>query len=252
MKIQSLRILSILFLVIIFVFASTVESQIQAFLINCGSNSSVNVDGRIWTGDKVLGNNFTLIAPGIEASSTMFNGDPVYEPLYRTARIFTDRMNYSFQGTTGNYFLRLHFYPLIFENYNANDSYFAVVVNGLKLLSEFNVPGEILYKNSNFPGSRINSSLPNLVKEYFLSVEASDTIVNFIPSKGSFGFVNAIEMIPEDNKMFTDSVRRVGVNGGLSSFNLNKRGIETMYRLNVGGSSIKPAQDSFFLENVGN
>ncbi|XP_073143305.1 probable receptor-like protein kinase At1g30570 [Henckelia pumila] len=246
MKVQGLGILSVLFLVIIFVFARTVESQIQSFLINCGSNSSVNVDGRRWIGDKVSGNNFTLIAPGIEAYSTMFNGDPVYEPLYRTARVFTDRMNYSFQGTSGNYFFRLHFYPLIFENYNANDSYFSVEVNGLKLLSEFNVPGEILYKNSQFPASRVNSSLTYLVKEYFLTVEGSETVVNFVPSKGSFGFVNAIEMIPEDNKMFIDSVRRVGVNGGLSSLNLNKRGIETMYRLNVGGSSIKPDQDSFF------
>ncbi|KZV58279.1 putative receptor-like protein kinase [Dorcoceras hygrometricum] len=246
MKVQGMRIFSILFLVLTCVFARTVESQIQQFLINCGSNSSVNVDGRRWVGDKISGNNFTLTAPGIEASSSMFNVDPVYEPLYRTARIFTDHMNYTFQGTTGNYFFRLHFYPLIFDNYNANDSYFAVEVNGLKLLSEFNVPGEILHKNSNFPDSRVNSSLPYLVKEYLLTVEASETIVSFVPSKGSFGFVNAIEMIPEDNKIFIDSVRRVGVNGGFISLNLNKRGIETMYRLNVGGSSIQPAQDSFY------
>ncbi|KAI3466877.1 hypothetical protein Pfo_023540 [Paulownia fortunei] len=246
MKVQCAGVMGLLLLLTIFIFAQSGEAQIVTFMINCGTNSSVNVEGRRWVGDTAPRSNVTLSAPGIEAYTTMYNGDPVYEPLYKTARVFADTMNYTFQVIQGNYFLRLHFHPLAFDRYNANESYFAVEANGLKLVSEFNVPGEISKKNSNLLGSGRNSSYSHLVKEYFFSVEASVIVVNFVPSNGSFGFVNAIEIIPEGNKLFVDLVRRVGANGDNSSLNLSKRGIETMFRLNVGGSSIKPSQDSLF------
>ncbi|CAI9783488.1 unnamed protein product [Fraxinus pennsylvanica] len=239
-------LLGLLWLVTIFGFMEIGKAQRKSFLISCGTNSSVTVDGRRWIGDKDPGSNVTFSASGIEASTETFSGDPVYKPLYKTARIFTDSLNYTVQGTPGNYFLRLHFYPLAYMNYNANDSVFAVESNGLRLVSEFNVPGEILNKNSNFLGSGGNSSFTSLVKEYFFTIDADVIVVAFIPSKGSFGFVNAIEIIPVDNKLFNDSVRRVSGNGGSSSLNIDKRGVETMHRLNVGGSAIKPSQDLDF------
>ncbi|XP_022847963.1 probable receptor-like protein kinase At1g30570 [Olea europaea var. sylvestris] len=246
MKVQAMGLLGILRLVIIFGFMEIGKAQRKSFLISCGTNSSVTVDGRRWIGDTVPGNNVTFSASGIEASTGTFSGDPVYEPLYRTARIFTDSLNYTVQGTPGNYFLRLHFYPLVYMNYNANDSVFAVESNRLRLVSEFNVPGEILNKNSNLLRSGGNSSFTSLVKEYFFTIDANVIVIDFIPSKGSFGFVNAIEIIPVDDKLFNDSVRRVGGNGGSSSLNLDTRGVETMYRLNVGGSAVKPSQDLDF------
>ncbi|KAL2244608.1 probable receptor-like protein kinase At1g30570 [Sesamum indicum] len=242
MKVQGTGVFGILLLLIMCMVAPSVEAQTTSFFINCGTNSSANVDGRRWVGDTAPRNNVTLSAPGIEASTTMFNGDPVYEPLYKTARIFTDTLNYTFQIPNGDYFLRLHFYPLAFDGYNANESYFSVVANGLGLVSEFNVPGEISDKNLNLLGSGANSSYFYLLKEYLFSVDTNVMVVNFIPSKGSFGFVNAIEIIPEGNRLFADAVSRVGANGGSSS--LNMRGMETMYRLNVGGSTIEPSDDS--------
>ncbi|KAG5571821.1 hypothetical protein H5410_061587 [Solanum commersonii] len=53
--------------------------------------------------------------------------------------------------------------------------------------------------------------------------------------KNSFGFVSAIEMIPVADKIFVDSISKDGGNG-----------IQTMYRLKIGGSSIKTTQDSGF------
>ncbi|PIM98966.1 Serine/threonine protein kinase [Handroanthus impetiginosus] len=233
MKVQCRRVMGLLLLLITFMFTKFCDAQTVSYLINCGTNSSVNVDGRRWIGD-TSNNNVTLSVPGVEASSTIYNGDPVYEPLYRTARVFTNSLSYTFRVMRGNYFLRLHFHPLAFGRYNANESYFDVDANGLRLLSEFNVPREISNKNS------------NLVKEYFFPVDANVIVVTFVPSRGSFGFVNAIEVIQGGNELFVDSVREVGANGGHSSLNLSKRGIETMYRLNVGGSSIKPSQDLAF------
>lgn len=243
MKVQSIGLLGLNMLIIVSLFVRIGEAENKSFLINCGSNSSVNVDDRRWVGDLATGNNLTLSSPGIEASTNAYNGDSVYSPLYRTARFFTESLNYTFQGAEGKYFLRLHFYPFSFENYNVNDSSFAVEANGLKLALEFNVPGEILKRNSVLQSSGGNSSISSLVKEFFLTVDASVIIVDFIPTKGSFGFVNAIEIVLVADELFVEMVNRVGGKGESSSLNLNKRGFETMYRLNVGGPMIKPDQD---------
>lgn len=244
MKVQGgIELSGLIIVVIVSLLIKIGEAETQYFLINCGTNSSVNVDGRRWVGDSVPENNVTLSSPGIEASTSTFNGGSVYSPLYSTARLFTESLNYTFQGAQGKYFLRLHFYPFLFEGHNVNDSSFAVEANGLKLVLEFNVPGEILNRNVYLQSSGGNSSVSSLVKEFFLTVEANLIVVEFIPDKGSFGFVNAIEIVPVPDNLFEEMVSRVGGNGASSSLSLNKRGIETMYRLNVGGAVIRPNQD---------
>ncbi|PHT89923.1 putative receptor-like protein kinase [Capsicum annuum] len=247
MKVEGREVFGIfvLFLVLV-VFVEIGEAQTKTFLVNCGTNSSVNVDGSKWIGDSAPGSNVTLSIPGIEAYTDSFNGDPSYEPLYKTARFFSESFNYSFKGGPGSYFLRLHFYPFTFGNRDANESYFAVAANGLKLVSEFNVAGEILHRNSLLQGSGGNSSIFSLVKEYFVTSDIDVFVLEFVPKKDSFGFVNAIEIIPVIDKLFVDSISKVGGNGANSSLNLSKRGIQTMYRLNIGGSAIKSTQDSGF------
>lgn len=247
MKVKGKEVFGIFVLFFIsVVFVEIGEAQTKTFLVNCGTNSSVNVDGSKWIGDSAPGSNVTLSSLGIEASTDSFNGDPSYEPLYKTARFFSESFNYTFDGAPGSYFLRLHFYPFTFGNRDANESYFSVVTNGLKLVSEFNVAGEILLKNSVLQGSGGNSSIISLVKEYFVTSDINVFVLEFIPNKDSFGFVNAIEIIPVADKLFVDSISKVGGNGANSSLNLSKRGIQTMYRLNIGGSAIKSTQDSGF------
>lgn len=233
-KVQGRGFLGVVFLVIVFLSVSSGEAQSRSFLVNCGANSSVNVDGRRWVGDLVPNDNFTVSSPGVATDYTA-NGDS----LYRTARIFDNGLNYTFAGVQGNYFVRLHFCPFPFENYSVNESSFSVVANGLKLLADFNVPGEISDKYLPLQNSNSNSSSLSLVKEYILAIN-DVLVVEFIPSKGSFGFINAIEIVPVIGTLFADLVRRVGG----SDANVSGRGIETMYRLNVGGQEIKPYQDS--------
>lgn len=234
-KVQGRGFLGVVFLVTAFLSVSSREAQSRSFLVNCGANSSVNVDGRRWVGDLVPNDNFTVSSPGVAATDYTANGDS----LYRTARIFYNGLNYTFAGVQGNYFVRLHFCPFPFENYSVNDSSFSVVGNGLKLLADFNVPGEISDKYLPLQNSNSNSSSLSLVKEYILAIN-DVLVVEFIPSKGSFGFINAIEIVPVIGTLFADLVSRVGG----SDANVSGRGIETMYRLNVGGQEIKPAQDS--------
>ncbi|KAK9022427.1 hypothetical protein V6N11_002693 [Hibiscus sabdariffa] len=215
-KVQGGELLSLLLLLVL---PSTVfrsgEAQSKAFLINCGTDSSLNVDGRKWVGDLTPDNNLTLSSPGVVASTS---------------------------SLSGNYFLRHHFCPFSFEDHNVNESSFDVVANGLKLLARFNAVGEIAHKNLYLKSSGSNSSSFSLVKEYILPIISNTVVIEFTPTKGSFGFINAIEMVPMTDKLFADSVSKVG--GNDANLNLSGRGIEIMYRLNVGGPEINPSEDS--------
>ncbi|XP_070677520.1 probable receptor-like protein kinase At1g30570 isoform X2 [Malus domestica] len=108
-------------------------------------------------------------------------------------------------------------------------------------MSEFSVLGEISRKNAYLlsSGSNVTSFL---VKEYILAIKEDVLVFEFIPVKGSFGFVNAIEIVPAMDTLFAGSVSKVGGNG--ANQNISWQGIETMYRLNVGGSEIDPGQDA--------
>ncbi|KAK8645728.1 hypothetical protein V6N13_119545 [Hibiscus sabdariffa] len=236
------ELLSLLLLVVLSTVFRSGEAQSKAFLINCGTDSSLNVDGRKWVGDLTPDNNLTLSSPGVVASTSTLSGDSIFVPLYKSARLFSDELNYTFNGIQGNYFLRLHFCPFSFEDHNVNESSFDVVANGLKLLAQFNAVGEIAHKNLYLESSGSNSSSFSLVKEYILPIISNTLVIEFTPTKGSFGFINAIEMIPMTDKIFADSVSKVGVND--ANLNLSGRGIETMYRLNVGGPEINPSEDS--------
>ncbi|KAJ8758815.1 hypothetical protein K2173_000536 [Erythroxylum novogranatense] len=237
MTVQVRGIWFFIFLVIVLKGVSIGEAQPRSFLINCGANYTVNVDGRKWIGDMFSGDNITLSSPG----STEI-GDPIYGPLYSTARVFTGDMNYSFAGMQGNYFVRLHFFPFPFENYDVNKSSFSVVANDLKLVSELDVVGEISHTGLYLQHSNDSSSLSSLVKEFILALDSNELVIEFIPSKGSFGFINAIEIVPVGDGLFPDSVSKVG--GNAANIELKGRGVESMYRLNVGGKEIKPSGDS--------
>ncbi|KAL6198489.1 hypothetical protein ACLB2K_028278 [Fragaria x ananassa] len=230
------------FLVIVFVFSKTCEAQSRSVLINCGTNSSVTVSGRKWVGDLTPNNNITLSSNGIDAFTDIKSvDDSTYGELYKTARMFSSSLNYTFQGVRGDYFVRLHFSPFSFDDYNVNVSSFGVLANGLKLVEKFVVPGEISQKNAYLQSSGSNST-SSLVKEYVLAINRDALVIEFIPDKEKFGFINAIEIVPATDELFAGSASKVGGNG--ANVNVSWQGIETMYRLNVGGSEISPSQDS--------
>lgn len=231
-----MKLCGLLLLALVSVFLRIGQAQVKPFLVDCGSNSSISLDGRKWVGDSVPADNFILSSPGVIASTTTISGEQLYGNLYKTARIFNTSSSYNFSLVSGSYCIRLHFYPFSFQKFNVNESAFDVMANSLKLVSKFDVPGEIYRKNM-----RSNSTDTSLVKEYFLDISSNKLQIEFIPVSGSFAFVNAMEVIPVLDKLFTDSVNIVG--GLKSSLSPMDRGIETMYRLNVGGPEIKPTED---------
>ncbi|KAH0453544.1 hypothetical protein IEQ34_017868 [Dendrobium chrysotoxum] len=208
--------------------------------INCGSDSVFAAEGRTWVGDSVSGTDLSPSFIGIIAYISAITVDEGYKSLYKTARIFNSSSHYNFTIVPGSYCIRLHFHPFIFESFNVNDSTFDVMANDLKLVSKFNVIGEISLKNV-----MSNSSATSLVKEYFLNVSLNEIMIDFVPSSGSFAFVNAIEVIPVPVGLFVDVVNKVGNVGFKASLGLSGQGIETIYRLNVGGLEIDSSKDKF-------
>ncbi|KAK8918919.1 putative receptor-like protein kinase [Platanthera zijinensis] len=234
----SVRIMAsngILVVVIFSVLFTSAEAQARPLFINCGANASTIVDGRKWTADSVPPNNFTLSYPGQIISTSANNGDPVYGDLYKTARVFNTTSMYSFSMARGTFcMIRLHFCPLSSENFNVNGSLFDVKANNLKLVSKFDVVEEISWRN------RKNSSkFSSLMKEFFLDTGLNNLSIQFIPNHEGFAFVSAIEVIPVLGKLFADPANRLGGN----ELSLTGRGMETMYRLNMGGPKLDSGKD---------
>ncbi|XP_062190029.1 probable receptor-like protein kinase At1g30570 [Phragmites australis] len=233
---KSLTFLLLILLVLLIL--GNVQAQSKPVLINCGSDSSTDVDGRRWVGDSHPdGSNFTLTLPGAIAPTPEADGEEVYGDLYKTARVFNASSSYKFSVPAGSYFLRLHFSQL-FTNLSAKESVFDVTANGLKLVSMFNVPGEIYWRNS-----KINSTSNIIVKEYLLNVTSGKLEIEFAPDAGSFAFINAMEVVPVPGNSIFDSVNKVGGIGLKGPFNLGGSGIETMYRVCVGGGKIERKED---------
>jgi hypothetical protein len=222
-----------LLILVALMFLWNVQAQSEPVLINCGSDGTTDADGRRWAGDsRPEGGNFTLTLPGAIAPAPGAGGD-----LYKTARVFNEPSIYRFSVAAGSYFLRLHFSRLL-NNLSAGESGFHVSADGLKLLNKFNVLGEIALRNS-----KINSTSDVVVKEYLLNVTSAKLEVEFAPEAGSFAFINAMEVVPVPGSSVFDSVNKVGGVGLKGPFSLGDIGVETVYRICVGGGRIERKED---------
>ncbi|XP_062226757.1 probable receptor-like protein kinase At1g30570 [Phragmites australis] len=226
---------------IAFINLQFLQAHGSELLLNCGSNGTVDADGRRWNGDIAPGSNFTLSSPGFAASLTGNSyTDEIFGPVYRSARFFNLTSWYHISVLPGNYCIRLHFFPSTFGNFSANNSVFDVTASGFKLVSKFNVSEEIVWRSS-----ASNSVISAVVKEYFLVIGVRGLQIEFDPSPGSFAFVTAIEVMLTPDNLFNDTVNKVGGAGEQLPLGLSNRGVETMYRLNIGGPALKSSSDQY-------
>ncbi|KAK3143690.1 hypothetical protein QOZ80_4AG0303640 [Eleusine coracana subsp. coracana] len=161
---------------IAFIYLPFLQARGSELLLSCGSNGTVDADGRRWIGD---------MSPGALPVS-----------LTRHLGIRS------------------------------------------KCYQEVTASEEILWRSSSS-----NSAISAVVKEYFLVVGARGLQIEFDPSPESFAFVNAIEVMPTPDNLFNDTVNKVGGGDAQLPLGLGERGIETMYRLNIGGPALKSASD---------
>lgn len=194
------------------------------YLINCGSSSNATVNSRFFAGDS------SYLSSGKSISLTNPNPSSSSAPLYKTARVFTSSSSYEFGiKNTGLHFLRLHFSPFTSQSYNLSHARFAVSANGVSILRDYGVGFTEL-------------------KEFIVAVNNEHFEILFVPaSQSGFAFVSGIELFSAPDDFIVDyGAKLIGPNGAEEFRNLSSHILETVHRINVGGSKLTPFNDTLW------
>ncbi|QCD80845.1 interleukin-1 receptor-associated kinase 4 [Vigna unguiculata] len=224
----------ILFLVILHLFLSTLTkcsfTPHVNYLLDCGSSHPTQLtDGRTFKSDRET---ISLLATDEDVQISLHsNISPFvpssFLPLYQTARVFQEEPTYSFYiSKTGRLWVRLYFFPLSNPSYNLTSAVFSVQTTHHVLLHEFSA------RNNDSP----------VFKEYLVNISDNSFSLKFKPKKNSFAFINAIEVVSAPDTLISDSATALSP---LDKFKgLFNSALEVSYRINVGGPTITPDDDT--------
>lgn len=202
-----------------------VFSPPDSYLIDCGSTEQTKLsDGRTFKSERdtssLLSTDEDIEASADTITATASPSIPSSSfPLFLTAKIFTQVSTYTFHiSQTGKHWVRLYFYPLPHPTYNLTDAVFKVTAaaaeSSVLLLDNFSVTHHAAYY---------------VLKEYLVQANSNRFSLIFKPEKNSFAFINAIEVVSAPDSL--------NVPDSASAFQVH-------YRLNVGGPSIFPNDDT--------
>lgn len=236
--------LFLFFLLLHAVHISSYEPSYQIAL-DCGSGKISNtlaLDSREWTGDEEA--NFTSAPPQLRNasfSSEAFQQASSIDGIpYKTARIFRSPVSYLFDHVPpGPKFIRLHFYPALYQDFDASKTLFSVRIADYTLLS-------------NFSASLTAQSLDldAFSKEFCISLAEHQLLnLTFIPSSETpdgYAFINGIEIVSMPEYLYYSNKADSGVPtvGQTSRMYIDTEALETVYRFNVGGQQISPVNDT--------
>lgn len=202
-------------------------NPVDNYLIDCGSSKNTSVGTRVFMAD-----NSSLIS--LSTPQTLFvnttskpDSSTTDLALYQTAIVFHGTSNYTFPiKKQGGHWIRLYFYPFNHQSRNLSTARFSVSAQSFTLLRDFRPP-----------------SVP-VVKEYVLNITSNSLVLNFIPYKDSFGFVNALEVISIPDELIPNSAKTFNPSGEQN--NLWKHALEKVARVNMGKLVVNPENDSLW------
>lgn len=218
--------------------------------INCGylGNSTAH-DGRQWFGDEAgagARSSFSMLLEPRGGESTSLTADYRYlsvDPIpYLTARVSATEFYYTFRVNPGQKFIRLHFYPSSYGQFEKSRDFFTVEAGPFTLLRNFSasVTADAL-------------GVKYLVKEYCVNIGEDEYLnLTFSPSphntkdRSFYAFVNGIEIVSMPTGLYftRDGDLGVPIVGQNTSYVVdNSSALQLVQRLNVGGSYISPAED---------
>ncbi|KAL1360960.1 hypothetical protein AAHE18_04G216200 [Arachis hypogaea] len=212
------------------------------FAVNCGSKETTVYADRKWVGDDDSKLFSTIEQPQTKQPSLItetpypLSADSF---VFSSARIFLSNFTYSFPlKTNGPKFVRLHFYPTNYLNFEPYNSLFSVTAGNFTLLKGFNASRWLANDEMTF------------FIEYCVNVETGKRLdLTFIPNKSYYAFINGIEVVSMPPYLYyTDPSKSSGfefVGHGISIYQLeSEKALQTLYRINVGEKQIPPQQDT--------
>ncbi|KAL1826496.1 hypothetical protein ACET3Z_004908 [Daucus carota] len=202
-------------------------NPVDDYLIDCGSSKNTSVGTRVFMADN--SSPITLMSPQTIFVNTTSkpNTSTTDSAVYPSAVVFGGTSNYTFPiKKQGGHWIRLYFYPLNHESRNLSTARFSVSAQSFTLLKDFRPP-----------------SVP-VVKEYVLNITSNSLVLNFIPYKDSFAFVNALEVISIPDELIPNSAKTFSPSG--EQDNLWKHALEKVARVNMGKRVVNPENDSLW------
>ncbi|OMO90033.1 hypothetical protein CCACVL1_07542 [Corchorus capsularis] len=216
---------------------------VENITIDCGSpNDNTALDGRSWLSDK-SSKVFSLVESqnnkSVSSAAPQQPHSSIGQFPFVTARISKSEFTYIFPLTSGPKFVRLYFYPASYPSFDPWKAYFSVRAGGfITFLKDFNA-------------SLHAQGEETFVKEFCVNVEEGQRLnLTFIPSTGisdSYAFINGIEIVSIPDSLYYQPADAQGVRflGQGNVYNIgNDTALELIYRINVGGRQISPAEDT--------
>ncbi|XP_059598746.1 receptor-like protein kinase FERONIA [Vitis vinifera] len=215
-------------------------SPTENFAINCGSSGNSQELGRNWMGD--IDSKFSPLENGTSTTSSA-DEPPFLSVPYSTARLSRYEFTYSFPLTAGQKYIRLHFHPSSYGGeFDRSTAIFSVKTGG----------GYTLL--SNFSGALVADSdlgREKILKEFCINFkeEGEKLNITFAPTAGedAYAFINGIEIVSMPDYLYYTSPQDGGFKfiGQHNSFFVETdHALENLYRLNVGGQSLSPMDDT--------
>ncbi|XVE54756.1 hypothetical protein DITRI_Ditri03aG0107300 [Diplodiscus trichospermus] len=204
------------------------------YLIDCGSSSETKLDdGRTFKSDSEASSYLSTsedMQTSIDSipSSALSNSTPSsMADLYKTARIFLSQSTYTFFiSKPGKHWVRLYFYPLPHPQYDLKDAVFTIHADRFVLLHDFSVTDDTKV----------------VFKEYLVNATSERFSLIFKPKKDSYAFINAIEIVAIPDELLPDSASSVPQGNTVNG--LLNYALEVSYRLNMGGPTLTPKNDT--------
>ncbi|KAI5347097.1 hypothetical protein L3X38_014976 [Prunus dulcis] len=224
METKNLHFLSLTLLSLLHFSASF--TPLDNYLLNCGSLSNTSLFNRVFAGDSYK--------PGSGSISLTNQNPPPNSPaLYHTARVFKRISSYSFDiKKYGTHMVRFHFSPFVAQGFDLKAANFSVSVDRLVLLTDVHVRD-------------------NVLREYIMKIDTNVLEIVFTPLDISgFAYVSAIEVFSAPEDLIVDYGAKLVSADIVEYKNLSSQVLETIYRINVGGSKLTPFNDTLWRDWV--
>ncbi|KAK7402162.1 hypothetical protein VNO78_14208 [Psophocarpus tetragonolobus] len=201
---------------------------VDNYLIDCGAPTSTSTGTRNFTADNLskdlLSTQEDILATTSSKSITSSSDE---SPLYQTARVFTGSSKYTFPiKQKGRHWIRLYFFPFTYQKYNLSAAIFTVTTQE-----------HVLFSSSNIQKDPV-------MKEYSVNVTSDTLVISFVPSDNSTAFVNAIEVVSVPDDLIVDDGFALDPSAEAASSGLVTEALETVWRVNMGGPTVTPRNDT--------